>query len=248
MDGSIVSYGLQYAGYLIEAGLLLYVALSTQRKRQAGLAFYLSLLLAAEVARACVLHVYGMASRRYFYVYWSTDFLLVVAAFLLVCLFFRRACLHEEKIWRFARLLLVFVFVIVLGISGLIFSHNYSGPLLNFYHFIFEFNQNLYFACLVLNTLLYLLLQQIDSADDQLGLLVCGVGIQFAGPAATLALVHLTSAERFALALNFFAIPLCTLGMLLVWAYAIVRVPDTASEGARRKAPALAEVTADLNV
>jgi hypothetical protein len=245
MDSRIVSYGLQYAGYLIEASLLFYLARSRERKGLATPAFYLSSLLAAEAARAWVLHAYGKASERYFYVYWSTDFLLVISAFILVCLFFRRACLQEEKIWRFARLLLVFVFVIVLGISGLIFSHNYSGPVLNFYYFVFEFNQNLYFACLVLNTLLYLLLQQIESTDDQLGLLVCGVGIQFAGPAATLALVHLTSAGRFALSLNSYAIPLCTLGMLLVWAYAIVRVRDKETRVARHKIPAFAEVTAD---
>ena len=174
---------------------------------------------------------YGFASRQYFYVYWSTDFLLVISAFILVCLFFRRACFQEEKMWRFVRLLLFFIFILVMGISCLSFSRNYSQ--LSTY-FIVEFNQNLYFTCLVLNTLLYILLQQIESADDELGLLVCGVGIQFAGPAATLALVHLTTGEGFAKSLAYFMMPLCTLGMLLVWAYAIGRVQDTATEVARR--------------
>ncbi len=100
----------------------------------------------------------------------------------------------------------------------------------------------------MLNTLLYLLLQHIDSADDQLGLLVCGVGIQFAGPAATLALIHLTRGERFAHSLGSLAMRLCTLGMLLVWAYAIVHVKDKAIQVTRREAPVLAEVTADLNI
>jgi len=245
MDSGIISYGLQYAGYLIEASLVFCLACSRQQKGRAGPAFYLSSLLAAEVTRACVLHACGVASRQYFYIYWSTDFLLVISAFLLVCLFFRRACLHQEKMWRFARLLLVFVFAIVLGISGLIFSHNYSHL---FPRFVVEFNQNLYFACLVLNTLLYLLLQQIESTDDQLGLLVCGVGIQFAGPAATLALVHLTSSERFAQSLNSIAIPLCTLGMLLVWAYAILHVKEKAIQVTRRQIPVLAEVAAHLNI
>jgi len=245
MGISVASYGLQYGCFIIEAGLILYLARSNQLKTRPTPLLYLLSLLVAALMRAFVLHEYGLASRQYFYVYWSTDFLLVISAFLLVCFFFRRACRHEEKMWRFVRLLLVFIFVLILGISGLVFSRNYKDL---FPYFVFEFNENLYFTCLVLNTLLYLLLQQIDSADDQLGLLVCGVGIQFAGPAATLALVHLTTAERFAQALNSFAIPLCTLGMLLVWAYAIVRVPDTASEVARPKVPVLAEATADLNV
>jgi hypothetical protein len=186
-----------------------------------------------------------LASREYFYVYWSTDFLLVISAFLLVCSLFRCACRDKEKMWGFVRRLLAFVFVLVVGISGLSISRNYSHPL---NRFIVEFNQNLYFTCLVLNTLLYLLLQYIESTDDQLGLLVCGVGIQFAGPAATLALLHLTAFERFAASLNSFIMRLCTFGMLLVWAYAITRVKEKATRVTRREIPVLAEVTANLNV
>jgi len=245
MDGNLVSYGLQYAGYLIEASLILCLIASRQRKRQVPLAFYLSSLLAAEVARACVLHAYGLKSRQYSDVYWRTDFLVVISAFFLVCLFFRRACLHQEKMWRYVRLWLTFICVMVVGISGLFFSHHYGNVLTDFY---VEFSQNVYFTCLVLNTLLYLLLQQIDSADDQLGLLVCGVGIQFAGPAATLALLHLTAGEGFAQSLGSLAMRLCTLGMLLVWAYAIVHVKDKAIQVARREIPVLAEVTAHLNI
>jgi hypothetical protein len=244
MDSGIVSYGFQYGGILIEAGLIIFVAQRSHRNRPVSVLLYLSCLLATDLARAYALRVYGLASRQYSYVYWTTDFLLVISAFLLVCLFFRRACLHQEKMWRFVRLLLTFICVLVVGISGLLFSHNYGNLLTGF---IVEFNQNLYFTCLVLNTLLYLLLQQIDSVDDQLGLLVCGVGIQFAGPAATLALFHLMTGEGFAQSLAHFTIPLCTFGMLLVWAYAIVPVRGRAVV-ARRRATVLAEVTAHLNI
>ena len=244
MDSGIVSYGFQYGAYLIQAGLIIFVAQSSHRNRLVGVLSYLSCLLATGLARAYALRVYGLASRQYYHLYWTTDFLLVISLFLLVCLFFRRACLHDEKMWRFVRLLLAFVCVLVVGISGLLFSHNYGNLLTGF---IVEFSQNLYFTCLVLNTLLYLLLQQIDSADDQLGLLVCGVGIQFAGPAATLALVHLMTRQGFAESLFEFTIPLCTLGMLLVWAYAIVPVRGRAVV-TRSKATVLAEVTANLNV
>jgi hypothetical protein len=246
MESGIVSYGLQYGCYLIEAGLIILVAQSSYRKRPVSITLYLSCLLAAGLARSLTLQRYGLHSAQYINTYWATDFPVVISAFILVCLFFRRACLHEERIWRFVRLLLFFIFIVVTGISGLSFSHNFSH--LFTFSFVSEFNQNLYFTCLVLNTLLYILLQQINSADDQLGLLVCGVGIQFAGPAATLALIHLTTNESFARSLGSLAMRLCTLGMLLVWAYAIVRVRDTASEVARQKAPVFAEVTADLNV
>jgi hypothetical protein len=238
MDASVVSYGFQYGGYLIEAGLVVFVAQNSYRSRLAGVALYLSCLLAAGLTRTYTLHRHGWRSPEYSYAYWTTDFLLVISLFVLVCLFFRRACLHEEKMWRFVRLLLFFVFVLVVGISGLSFLHRYSE--LTSY-IIVEFNQNLYFTCLVLNTLLYLLLQYLGSADDQLGLLVCGVGIQFAGPAATFALVHLTTGEGFALSLNSLVMRFSTLGMLLVWAYAIVHVKDKAIRIIRREIPVLAE-------
>jgi len=244
MDSGIVSYGFQYGCILIEAGLIVFLAQRSYGSRFDSVLLYLSCLLAAGVARSYTLHRYGYHSAQYSYVYYTTDFLLVISLFVLVCLFFRRACLHQEKMWRFVRLFLAFTTVLVVGISGLSFSHNYSRL---FLEFVTEFNQNLYFTCLVLSTLLYLLLQQIESTDDQLGLLVCGVGIQFAGPAATWALLHLTANERFAQSLNSLVMRLCTLGMVLVWAYAIVPVRGRAVV-TRSKAAVLAEVTAHLNI
>ena len=227
MDSGIVSYGFQYGCILIEAGLIVFLAQRSYGSRFDSVLLYLSCLLAAGVARSYTLHRYGYHSAQYSYVYYTTDFLLVISLFVLVCLFFRRACLHQEKMWRFVRLFLAFTTVLVVGISGLSFSHNYSRL---FLEFVTEFNQNLYFTCLVLNTLLYLLLQYIDSTDDQLGLLVCGVGFQFAGPTATLALLHLTAGVRFAQSLTFSVMPLCTFGMLLLWGYAIVHVKDEATQ------------------
>ena len=244
MDSKIISDALQYTGILIEACLLVYMARSGQRRRLAGVGLYLFCLFAAGQVRALILRNYGLDSPQYSYVYWTTDFLLVIGSFLLVCYLFRRACELHDKVWRFLRLLLCLVFLLVIGISALSFLGNYSllSPA-----YIVEFNQNLYFTCLVLNTMLYLMLQHLESTDEQLGLLVCGVGIQFAGPAATMALYHLTTGETFARSLVSFTVPICTLGMLLVWGYAIVRVRESTVKAARRKTgePALAEVTAD---
>ena len=89
------------------------------------------------------------------------------------------------------------------------------------------------------------MLQQIESTDDELGLLVCGVGIQFAGPAATMALYHLTTGQPISAALTSYMLPVCTLGMLAVWAYAIIRVSDRVKKVTPRRNPVLAEVTAD---
>ncbi len=237
MDSSLVSHALQYGGILIEAALVLYMVLTSQWKRQGGIPLYLTSLLCAQLTRAYTLHVFGESGPYYFYVYWSTDLPLIISTFLLVCFLFQRACRSEEKMWGYIRLLLLFAFGLVTCISGLIYFHNYSDLNISF---VVEFNQDLYFTCLVLNTLLYLLLQYTESMDDQLALLVCGVGIQFAGPTASLALLRITGGQPFAQSLATSIIPVCSLGMLLVWAYAIVVGKRKATAVSRRRRPVLA--------
>jgi hypothetical protein len=170
-----------------------------------------------------------------------TDIVLVVAAFALVCVFFRRACHEEFRMWRLLRLALPVIFSLVVGLSALSLSRHYSRL---FSLFIVEFSQNLYFTCLVLTTLLYVLLQQLRSVDGELGLLVSGLGIQFAGPAASMALFQLTAGGSFARSLTAHVVPLCSLGMLVVWLYALTQLPEsTAVPAASRSRTNLQEVT-----
>jgi len=219
------------------ATLLLLFAIRKQAWRRLGAPFgYLcSLLLIDGFGRQYVLHRYGLASVQYRYFYWLSDVVLALAAFIVVCALFRRACADDVKLWRFVRLILVFVFVLVLGISLASLTREPqpgSGRLET--AFFFEFQQNLYFTCLVLNTLLYIMLQQFQIEDGELHLLVCGMGLQFAGPAANFALASLTSLET-AHSLYVFLGPLCTLGMLLVWLYAVIRIPKPATARVSRK-------------
>jgi hypothetical protein len=227
MSDQIITNVLQYGITIMEAMLCLLLASQGRWRRHKGLFVYVALLFGLDgVARAVVLDYYGRTSVQYAYFYWLSDVVLAMGAFLLTCAFFRRASSREDKIWGIARLMLVFVFVVVLGISALSLTRNYShlwSP------FIIEFSQNLYFSCLVLNTLLYIMLQQVAIDNDELGLLVCGMGVQFAGEAACLALYHLTWGEHFASLLFSLLNPACTLGMLLIWMYAITKVPQVES-------------------
>jgi hypothetical protein len=228
MLGSFLHSALYYLVQAMVLGLVVFLFYKGIWKRLASVSAYLlALLLIDGAGRGYVLHHFGLKSIEYFYSYWLTDVALTLGAFLLVCTFFSRACAPlEEKMWRFIRLFLVFVFVLVLGISAFSLSRNYGNL---FSNFMFEFQQNLYFTCLVLNTLLYILMQQIETADDELGMLVCGMGLQFAGPAASMALKFLLPGSGgFADSLMDFVMPLCTLGMLLTWFYAVSRRPKTA--------------------
>jgi hypothetical protein len=212
---------LQYAVYLLEAGVLAYVLLRRRHLRLLTVCIYLGLLLAVDgISRPYFLYRFGFESREYAYFFWLSDVLLALAAFALIAFFFRRACAQQPSMWHHVRLLLTFVLILVAGVSLLSLSRNFDQL---FTRFIIEFQQNLYFTCLVLNTLLFILIQHLEIADEELTLLVCGMGIQFAGPAATFALLHLSQGYGVARPITTYLGPLCTLGMLLTWFYAVAR-------------------------
>ena len=242
MLGNLLASGVQWTVQILELGLLVYLLYRGLWKRHAGVLVYLlSLLLVDEVVRRYFFHTYGLGSLKYAYSYWLTDVLLGLEAFGLMCIFFRRAC--TPQFWRVLRLSLTVIFILVGAISSLYLSGHKANLL---HDFIYEFEQNLFFTCLVLNTLLFVMLQRIEGADQELGLLVCGMGIQFAGPAASLALVHVTQGWPAAYSLLGYVMPVCTLGMLLVWLYAITAAHKdekglTRGAPSRLRVPILAE-------
>jgi hypothetical protein len=226
---------LTYAGYVLELAIVLCVLRRGKAGHLRWLAAYVSALFAADTARWYVLFRYGFSSSKYAIFYWLSDAFLALGAFVLVCVLFRQACKAHLGLWKSLRVFLVTVLVLVAGVSYLSLSKNYEHL---FSMFIVEFQQDLYFTCLILNTLLYLLLVRLESADEQLNLLVCGLGLQFAGPAANLAFMYLTRSQGYSGWLFSYLSPLCTLGMLAIWLYAVVRVPSEAPQ----------KVTAELSV
>jgi hypothetical protein len=232
MEG-LATVCLQYTVYALEAALALYLVRRGRFKRLAGLSLYVGgLFFIDAIARPLVLYRYGFRSPQFAYVYWLSDAFLELTAFALVCVLFRRACSNKPKLWENVKLVLGFVFILVMGASLFALSSHQEQLLTRF---IIEFEQNLYFTCLVLNTLLYILLQQTDSADEELGLLVCGFGIQFAGPAATFALARLTPGWPLSSTIANILGQICTMGMLLTWFYAVARMPKTAQVPALRE-------------
>lgn len=226
MLANILDFGFFYLVQGLILGLLLLLFYRGRWKRLKALTSYLcAYLLLDGVSRRYVFYHFGIKSTQYFYVYWLTDVALTLGAFLLVCTFFHRACESQPGMWRHLRLMLILVFVLVLGISAISLSKNYGNL---FGILMIEFQQDLYFTCLVLNTLLYILMQQMETSDDELGFLVSGMGLQFAGPAASLALKYLAPNMAFTESLMHIVLPLCTLGMLLTWFYAVMRKPATA--------------------
>lgn len=223
MDQITLSSVLTYLGTVLEAGLLVVILRRHLTKGLWGVVVYLLATVSVGVTRSYTVQQYGVASPQYGNCYWTTDLLLVLAVFVLVASFFSRACSDNPEMWRHVRLLLGTVFVLIAGMSAFSLS-GHKGPI--FSSFIVEFSQNLYFACLVLTTLLYLLTLKMEIADERLGFLVCGLGIEFAGPTAGLAFYYLTRGDWGHL-IGGFLVPLCDMGMILTWFYAITSIPET---------------------
>ncbi|HXJ94097.1 MAG TPA: hypothetical protein VMT20_14710 [Terriglobia bacterium] len=214
---------LAYVGYALEFGLLLVLLLRGYANRLTALVVFAATVFAVDaIARPWTLYHYGEKSHQYFVWYWFTELLLVLGIFLLICAFFRRACSRHQEMWAFMRPVLGLVLLLVLAISCSAFTQHYHQLRTSY---IYEFSENLYFSCAVLNTLLYLMLLRFEDADRQLQLLVCGLGIQCAGPAANSALAYLAGNQGPARTLLEYLSPLCTLGMLALWLYAVIREP-----------------------
>lgn len=215
---------LQYVSYALELALVTLVLMRGRWKGATTFAAYLFGYVAADaVIRPAVLYTYGYQSLQYYYTYWLTDVLLTLGAFLLICFFFRRATSDKPDVWSYLRSMLAAVFVIIAFISYFSLRSHYEHL---FSRFIIDLQQNLYFTCLILNTLLYIMLQQWDSQDERLSLLVCGLGIEFAGPAAGMALMYLTPGGHSAGLLYNIIDPLCNLGMCVVWLFAVAQKTD----------------------
>jgi hypothetical protein len=223
MPQALLTELFQYAGYALELGLLVALLWRGYTRRLTALVVFVATYFGVDaLVRPWTLHHYGERSQQYFLWYWFTELLLVLGAFLLICAFFRRACLQHPEVWAFMRPVLGLVLLLVLAISCSAFTQHYHQL---FTSYIYEFGENLYFSCAVLNTVLYLMLQRFQDADDQLPLLVCGLGIQCAGPAANSALAYLAGNQGPARALLEYVSPVCALGMLTIWLWAVVREP-----------------------
>jgi|SRR5579863_175799 len=224
MVGGILSFFVQYAAYALEVGVVAVMVWRGQWKRHVGLFVYVALLVVIDaLARPLFLYRYGLTSPQYFYVYWLTNTLLQLAAFLLICFFFRVACRAQKKLWETLKLALPATFLLVVGFTFLSIWRNYSQ--MRTREFLTSFEQYLYFTCLVLNTILFVMIQYVELDDEVMPMVICGLGLQFAGPAAGMALMVLAGASVQGVA--FLIDQLCSLGMLLTWLYAVNRVPGT---------------------
>lgn len=219
--------GLQIGGYALELVLLIILLQRGYLRSLSSLCIFVGTLFAVDAAvRPVTVKFYGLASPEYYNLYWLTDLILVLASFALICAFFRRACLRHHEVWKMVKPALALVLVLELVFSSATFLQHFQHHSL-FTPFMYDFSQDLYFTCVVLNTVLYLMLQWFRDRDQFLQLLVCGLGIQFAGPAANTALILIVPHNLVADTQHLltYLLPVCNVAMLAIWVYAVARQP-----------------------
>ncbi len=243
MIASLVVHGLQYIGYVLEVFVLVVLMTQGRWKKYPEFAlFAVGYASIDAILRPFILFHYGQTSLQYRYCYWLSDAALTLGAFLLISFFFKRACAEKKDHWPLLRSILSSVFILITLISVFSISSHYHRLIGDF---IVEFQQNLYFGCLVLNTLLYVMLTQMEKMDEELNLLVCGLGVQFAGPAAMMALIYLTGIGAQAPAFFELCAQACTLATWLTWLYTLIckRSEESASVREREETSAFAKVS-----
>src|SRR5215472_9227584 len=104
MSSIQISDLLGYGSCILEAVLLVYLLVRGYAKPLWELVLYLAMSVGVAGSRSVTLAKYGLTSPQYGNCYWTTDLLLVLAAYVLIASFFRRACSHNQEMWQFVRL------------------------------------------------------------------------------------------------------------------------------------------------
>lgn len=240
------------AAILADALAVAVVAASLFRglfRKYFNLNLYVMTLCAVDALRWVILHSYGLKSTEYFFAFFLGDALLAITAYLMILGFFD-TLFRDTSLRPQIRLALFVFFLLVAGMSYVFISNTVD----HFYsRLIVEFQQNMYFAQVVLTALLWVALAHLRVSGRQLNLLIAGLGMPAAALAAGYALQNLLPRElnltlseltrRFS--------TLATLAMLGLWCYALIKVPAGTAVPAPAPAqsgklePALAEAVSE---
>jgi hypothetical protein len=153
--------------------------------------FYAAALLLGDAVRYFVLWKYGYSSQQYFYAFFGTDILLVIATYLVVFSFYELIFAHTSMQttvrWAFA------FFAILAGVVSYFMIGRNLG---HFYsRLMVELSQNMYFAAVILTVLVWISVNYLHVEDSQLKLLIAGLGISMSLQAALYATQNLLPAD-----------------------------------------------------
>ncbi len=188
-------------------------------RRYVFLNLYLLMCTGFSIGNYYVRSLYGYTSEQYYYFYFMGDAVMMFVAYLVIGSFFDHLFRHSV-FCSYIRPALVFLFLLVVGISGLFISrsvgHFYSG-------FVIELEQNMYFVGVVLTFLLWISMSYLGAQNRRFVLLVAGMGTLFAAHAANYAVRFLFPSLS---ALTLLVPPLAYNFMVGLRLYTFLRVPE----------------------
>ncbi len=216
--------------YAVETLALGFVALSLYKgvfRRYLYLNLFTICMVAADLARTLALRSYSIKSTEYFFIYYGTDFCLVMLRYTVIISFFE-TILRDSPLRTQARMAFLFFFGIVSAMSyGFISNQVISNITIFYKKLLVEFQQNMYFAGVVMLAMLCITLAHLRIKDAQIRMLIAGLGVSGAFQACGWAMQNLVPKALFHNWWGFTRLisPIATVVMLSLWCYAVTRVP-----------------------
>jgi hypothetical protein len=234
----LLDYVIGVVSFLLEISAVVFALYSKPRFRYALPAFYMLCTAVVQVGVWVCLEKYGVSSQEYFYVYYYTESLQMLAMFLVIIQLYEWIFL-EMSMGRYIRM----AASILLGVTGifsfLVINHNRGQLSLKSIQFVVEFDQNIYFVGVVLTYLLWGAMLKLRETRTRLVQLVLALGIYFSTLAGIYALRNLFPAMEDPV-LRWFP-PFVAIWLPLAWSYTFARIPEEARQEPKQLlTPALA--------
>lgn len=216
---SVLDVVLAISGHLLALAV---VGVSLYRhafRRYSYLNLYAIALLVVDLLRYGVLNAYGFKSMYYFWAFYLSDALLSLLLYLLILSFFD-VVFRESPLRETVRISLLGAFALLSFISYL----SISSSVKHFYsRLTIEFQQNMYFASVVLAVLLCVSLAHLRVQNPQLSMLIGGLGVYATLQAASYALQNILMAKSFEGTVALMS-QISTAVMLGIWCYSLAKL------------------------
>ena len=236
-----LDYAIGIVSFLLEISVVVCAFWCKPRFRYALPGLYMLCTALGQAGVWACLEKYGVHSQQYFYVYYYTESLQMLAMFLVIIQLYEWIFL-EMSIGRYIRV----AASVLLGVTGifsfLVINHNRDQLTVKSIQFVVEFDQNIYFVGVVLTYLLWGAMLKLRETRTRIVQLVLALGIYFSVLAGAYALRNLFPAldDPFLQ----WVPALISTWLPLAWAYTLVKVPEEARQEPKQLlTPALAGKT-----
>jgi hypothetical protein len=150
---------------------------------------YVLLTMAADLCRQYILRSFGIDSPQYYYLYYYTDCLLVIALFIAVISLASKV-FAELQLAKFVRIVAA---LLLLGTAAFSYAVVAESTERLSTVFAYELSQNLYFVGLVLTYLLWGAVLKLQESRTRVVQMVLSLGLYFSAYAASYALFNVAS-------------------------------------------------------